>query len=358
MERILIVRLGAMGDVVHALPAVAALRRAVPGAHIGWAVEQRWAELLAARDAAGPAGTPRKPLVDVLHPVDTRAWRAAPLSGETWSGIRATRRALKTAGYDTAVDLQGLLKSAALALLSGAPTRVGFARPKERGATMLYTCQVEATAAHVVDQNLQLVSALAHLPTPEPALSLGEGARDLLPRDANAEAWCEAELRRRALREFALISPGAGWGAKVWPGERYGEVARALAAGGLTSLVNFGPGEEELAGAVVAASGATAQAIQCSVGELVALTRRARILIGGDSGPMHLAAALRVPVAAVFGPTDPVRNGPYGTRTVILRSPASRTSYSHRPGLDPGLLDITAGQVIEAAHRLLETPHA
>jgi len=345
MERILIVRLGAMGDVIHALPAVAALRQAFPQARIGWVVEERWADLLAAPDARlDDACSPAKPLVDVLHLVDTKAWRAAPFSGETWSRIRATVDGMKAARYQAAIDFQGLLKSAMLAQSSGAPMRLGFARPKERAALMFYTREVGTEASHVVEQNLELAFALTH--------DARRAACGLLPVDPAAEAWGSAELQRRAVREFVLISPGAGWGAKLWPAERYGEAARSL---GLTALVNFAPGEEELARAVVEAGGGAAQAIQCSVGELIALTRRARLFIGPDSGPMHLAAALNIPVVAIFGPTDPARNGPHGARTVVLRSASSRTSYSHTPEADAGLLSITAEQVTTAARELLES---
>jgi heptosyltransferase-1 len=156
---------------------------------------------------------------------------------------------------------------------------------------------------------------------------------------------------------LALINPGAGWGAKQWPAERYGEVARVLASDGMIPLINFGPGEEELANQVVAASGSKAVAISCSLGELIALTRRARLFIGGDTGPLHLAAALQVPVVAIFGPTDPARNGPYGTKSIVLRDPASRTSLSHTSAPDPGLLRITADAVIAAARTLLGDSH-
>ena len=345
MERILIVRLGAMGDVVHALPAVAALRHALPAARLGWVVEERWADLLAAPAARlDPQRSPAKPLVDVLHLVNTRAWRAAPFSDETWSEIRNVWRELKSAQYEIAIDFQGLLKSAVWARLSAAPTRFGFARPKERLATMAYSRTVDATATHVVGQNLELVSVLARDPRPATC--------DLLPRDPAAEAWCAAELQRRAIRDFVLISPGGGWGAKLWPAERYGEVARALP--GIAALVNFAPGEEDLARRLLASAAGAAQAIQCSVGELIALTRRARLFIGGDSGPLHLAAALGTPVVAIFGPTDPARNGPYRTRCFVLRSPRSRTSYSHADQGDAALLDITAAEVIAAARPFLE----
>jgi heptosyltransferase-1 len=157
---------------------------------------------------------------------------------------------------------------------------------------------------------------------------------------------------------FALINPGAGWGAKQWPAERYGGVARALAGDGLIPFINFGPGEEKLANQVETASGGKARPVTCSVGELIALTRRARLFIGGDTGPLHLAAALQVPVVAIFGPTDPARNGPYGTRSIVLRNSESRTSLSHTSAPDPGLLQITSEEAIAAARTLLKDMHA
>jgi heptosyltransferase-1 len=150
-----------------------------------------------------------------------------------------------------------------------------------------------------------------------------------------------------------LINPGAGWGAKQWPPERYGEVARALAADGLKTLINYGPGEESLARAVEEASGGAADAVPCTLGELIALTRRARLFIGGDTGPMHLAAALAIPVVGIFGPTDPARTGPYGARSIVLRSPESRTSHVRRSQTEAGLLTISAQTVIEATRRRL-----
>jgi len=351
MERILIVRLGAMGDVVCTLPAVAALRASRPDAQLGWVIEERWADLLASGGShLGPGGSRQKPLVDAIHLVDTKAWRAAPFSDETWREVAAVFREIRGSRYDLAIDFQGLWKSALFARGSGAAMVVGFAQPKERLAALLYTRRIAVAAPHILEQNLELAESLAVERRPSSV--------ELLPYDPAAESWCDAELKRRAVGQFAILSPGAGWGAKVWPAERYGEVARAVTGTGLAALVNFGPGEEELAKGAVAASGGSAQAIRCSVGELIALTRRARLFIGGDSGPMHLAAALKVPVIAIFGPTDPARNGPYGTRSIVLRSSSSATSYSHREGMDAGLQDISVEQVSGAVRQLLETEHA
>jgi heptosyltransferase-1 len=154
-------------------------------------------------------------------------------------------------------------------------------------------------------------------------------------------------------RRFAILNPGAGWGTKCWPVESYGTVAAALPARGLAVVINYGPGEEELAHAVHQASGTSALPVKCSVGELIALTRRAALFVGGDTGPMHLAAALRVPVVALFGPTRPARNGPYATRSIVLRSPQSVDNSSHTDHPDQGLASILPQAVIEAADSLL-----
>ena len=347
MEKLLILRLGSMGDILHALPGVAALRRSFPSATIGWAVEQRWSELLCARGAENAAvGAPEKPLVDHLHFINTVAWRKAPFSSPVWREAWSAMRALRAAGYELAVDFQGAWKSAGLALWSAAPERVGFDRPRERPAAMFYTRRVRTISPHVVDQNLELAADVIGHDSGPPCFPL--------PCCAADETWCNDELRRRGLREFALISPGGGWGAKLWPEENYGELAAALGREGLPSLVNFGPGEEERAHTVEQSSAGAAQALCCSLGELIALTRRARLFIGGDSGPMHLAAALEVPVVAIFGPTDPARNGPYGTRSIVLRHTSSATSYSHRDRPDDALRSIPAAEVLGTARRLLE----
>jgi heptosyltransferase-1 len=355
--RILIVRLGAMGDVLHALAAAARVRDALPSADIGWAIEERWAELLCARGEprTGPR-SPQRPLVDAIHAVDTRAWRAALFSAQTWRGLRAVRRELRAARYDLVLDLQGAMKSAVLARLSGAPRRFGFARPRERAAALFYTHRigVMTEGRHIIEQDIELTERALGMSMGMDRAAAAQGSlRFELPRDPAAEAWCAAELRARSLVPFAILNPGAGWGAKLWPAAKYAEVARALAGDGVRSVVNHGPGEEALAAQVVSASAGAAEALPCSPAQLIALTRHASLFVGGDTGPMHLAAALGVPVVALFGPTDPARNGPFATRSVVLRSPQSVTSYSHRAASDTGLQSIAADHVINAARRLL-----
>jgi heptosyltransferase I len=348
LERILIVRLSSMGDVVHALPAAGLLRGAFPNAHIGWLIEERWAELLCASSAAreGPRSEQR-PLVDAIHTVKLKSWRKTLTSNLTWERIGAGLSHLRAFHYQAAVDLQGAVRSAILARWSGAPAIYGAAKARENAASMWYTRKVITEHPHVVEQYAEVARAVAG--------QNGAISGAVFPCDPAAEQAVEKRLRQFGLHDFAILNPGAGWGAKQWPAELYGEIAKALAARGVSSIINYGPREDELAQVAEKASGGVAHALSFSVGELIALTRRARLFIGGDTGPMHLAAALNVPVVGLFGPTDPMRNGPYGTRSIVLRNPASRTSLSHRNEPDPGLLAITPAEVLAAANRLLET---
>ena len=341
MERILVVRLGAMGDVVHALPAVTALRAALPDATIGWAIEERWSELLCASDECEERGH-AMPLVDAIHFVNTRAWRSAPLADGTWEDVRGTFRSMREMKYDVALDFQGSVKSAAVAAFSGAERRVGSTRPWEKVAAMSYTHPVEVHSAHVVEQALEIASSIAgkHLHYQPPAL----------PSDNADERWADAV----ATDKLVLMNPGAGWGAKQWPATRYAEVAMALAEHDYQVLVNHGPAERELAEEVFRDSERDAQPVECSISQLVALTRRAKLVIGGDTGPVHLAAALEVPVVALYGPTDPKRTGPFGTRAIVLRHPESETSHARVSETEAGLLAITTDEVVKAARSLLE----
>ncbi len=346
IERLLIVRLSAMGDVIHTLPAAQALRDAFPNAMIGWLIEERWAELLYAPGA--PRRGPRSaqpPLVDWVHTVNLTGWRKSLPTISTvqqiakvWTDVRAVR-------YDVAVDLQGAIRSAVLARWSGARVIYGAAEPRESPATLWYTRPVIARGAHVVEQNLSVAEAVTQKKVGAPVVQF--------PRDPGAECRIEQQLAAASIRDFAILNPGAGWGAKRWPAQRYGQVAKALAADGVLSILNCGPGEENLASEAEAASEGVAKAMQCSISELIALTRRAKLFIGGDTGPMHLAAALQVPVVAIFGPTDPARNGPYGTRSVVLRNPVSATTHARRSAPDEGMLEISAQGVVDAARSLL-----
>jgi heptosyltransferase-1 len=349
--RILIVRLSSMGDVVHALPAAAALRNAFPKATIGWLIEERWAELLCTLPTPR-CGTrsPQRPLVDIVHTVNLKRWRRSLLESQTWERIAASLSDLRAAHYDVAIDLQGAIRSAILSRWSGAPVLYGASRPREIPASLWYTKKVVANGVHVIEQYCELADALIGYKTPRLDATF--------PCDPIATETVTSRLRKHGITQFVMLNPGAGWGAKQWPVVRYGQLAQRLASRGVRSILNFGPNEETLAREAEAASAGTAQAMAFSIGELIALTRQTRLFIGGDTGPMHLAAALHIPVVALFGPTDPARNGPFRTNSIVLRNPKSPTSLKHRHEPDPGLLEITVDQVAEAATQLLETTPA
>ena len=350
-ERLLIVRLSAMGDVIHTLPAVQALRESSPHATIGWLIEERWAELLCAPGAArrGPRSAHR-PLVDWVHTVDLKGWRKSLFSLPTAERITRIWNDIRSSGYDIAIDLQGAMRSALLARWSGAKAVYGAREPRESPAALWHTRPVTTRGVHVIEQNLSIVEAITgrHFSVPEIEF----------PQDAAADERVEQELRKIGIAEFAILNPGAGWRAKQWPPERYAQVAIALGKWGVQSIVNYGPREEELARETESASNGSARRLQCSVSELIALTRRARLFIGGDTGPLHLAAALRIPVVAIFGPTDPKRNGPYGTSSVVLRNPESRTSHARTQGPDEGMLAISVDAVVDAARSLFSAKPA
>jgi heptosyltransferase-1 len=347
LERILIVRLSAMGDIIHALPAVTALRNTYPDATIGWLIEERWSELLCTlrTPRSGPRSVER-PLVDRVHAVDTKSWRSSPLSANTIGHILVGVSQLRAPRYEVAIDLQGAVRSAIMARLSKADVVYGEAQPRENAASIWYSRQVIVNGTHVIEQNMSMVEAVVRTYLDLPAVDF--------PRDQTAEAHIDQLLHSANASTFAILNPGAGWGAKQWPPERYGEVAMALATQGVMSFINFGPGEETLAHAAESSSRGTAKTVCCSIAELIALTRRASLFIGGDTGPMHLAAALRIPVVGIFGPTNPARNGPFRTPSIILRSPESVTTHRRHTQPDEGLLAIQPAQVVEAALELLE----
>lgn len=343
--RLLIVRLSAMGDIIHAMPAVSALRRHSPEAFIGWAVEERWAPLLTSRCARqiGMHGGPEQPLVDAVHFVNLKRWKRAPFAKETRQAIAATRRELRLQRYDAAIDLQGAIRSAVLAKMSGAAELIGEANPREYPARLWFDQKVETRGVHVIEQAHEVICGFLSEQLPI--------APTEFPRDLAAEQWAENLVRGR--KRFAILNPGAGWGAKCWPAERYGMVASMLKTRGIASLVNVGPGESHLGAEVAARSNGAAFVVECSIPQLIALTRRAALFIGGDTGPVHLASALQIPVVAIFGPTDPRRNGPFNSPHIVLRHPESKRDHSRRTEPEHGLLTITVDEVAEASLQLL-----
>jgi lipopolysaccharide heptosyltransferase I len=330
LNKILLIRLGALGDIVHAVPAAAAIRRAFPQASIDWLVGVRQREML-----------------DLVPVVDRRISISTSSAGSLWSVVGDLRRAR----YDVALDLQGLLKSAVLARLSGASRVIGFPADllRERAARFFYTETAGDATPHVIDKNLSILKAVG-IRMPEIEFPL---------EDRNPAIAIEA---RRCLgipdgAPFAVINPAAAWPNKRWPPVYFAEVARGLAKRhGLRSLVLWGPGEEQLARTVVAAAeGAAAVSPRTGLADLVSLSKAAALMISGDTGPMQIAAASGTPLIGIFGPTDPQRNGPWDEDDVVVSRYRACTCHYQRECRISGwcLLDITPREVLNLAERRL-----
>jgi heptosyltransferase-1 len=334
--KILIVRVGAMGDVLHALPAVTALHAAWPDWEIDWVVDPRWAPLLLDSEGKGP-------VVGRVHLAETKKWSKAPASPATLRSIFELRKALRLQNYDLAVDMQGTLRSAVIGRMSGAVKFAGYSDPREALAAKFYRTPLERKRRHVMEQGAALLGEVCGV-----AL---EPSDVELPHEGWADAWAEEEVGDR---RTCLLAAGAGWPAKCWAVEKYGALAVELKAKGMDVVVNAPRKDDALAAAVVAASGGAARLVVCNVTGLLALMRRMTLMVGGDSGPTHLAAALGIPLVALFGPTNPERNGPRGPGDkMVLRDPASVTSYKRSSAEDPGMAKISVGAVVEAVQRLL-----
>jgi len=345
-----------MGDILHALPAITALRLAHPAWKIDWAVDPRWQALLSSRverdepsEFIASQRYASRPVVDVLHWVDTRAWRRDPFCRKTVREILGLRADLGEAQYDAVLDMQGAIRSAVVSRLTGCGRVTGLESPREALARWFYSERIETRTEHVVDQGFELASAIAGdlLPATAP----------LLPVDEEAEKWREQLLKAGSKEPIVLINPGAGWGAKRWPASRYRSVAKYLAASGLRVLINAGPGEDGLAREVADCGSAKVSVVQCDLAQLIALARHIALMIAGDTGPLHLACALGKPVIGIYGPTDPARNGPYrmpaGAACVVLRSPEIRRDHRRLDAPEAGLLTIEPEDVMDAALPLL-----
>ncbi|WP_158824462.1 lipopolysaccharide heptosyltransferase I [Granulicella sp. S156] len=334
--KVLIVRVGALGDVLHALPAVAALRRARPDWTIDWVVDPRWAPLLVDSEGRGP-------IVNRVHLAETKLWSSAPLSPATLRSICALRKALRAQHYDLVVDLQGTLRSGVISRMTGAPQRVGYSDPRESLAARFYTKKFTRRGVHVVEQAAALLGEACGMELAPVEVSL--------PREEWAENWAAEEAV--LARPMCVLGAGGGWGAKHWPAEKFGALAVQVRMMGFDVVVNAHHKDDVVAAEVVAASQGAARMVVCNVAGLVALTRRADLFIGGDTGPTHLAAALAVPLVALFGPTDPARNGPWGPGAMrVLRDASSVTSYKHVADVDPGLAKLSVETVIEGVQHV------
>ena len=306
------VRLGAMGDILHTLPAVRALKMGYPEIPLAWVVEPKWAALLE-----------ENPFVD----------RVIALRRESFRGMLASRRELRESSYRFAVDFQGLIKSALVAVAARPGSLYGFdsRQVREPAAAFFYRHKISASAAHVVDRNLELAAAAGAICNGTPVFPLPPG---------HPEGSLPAG-------DFVLASPLAGWASKQWPLAHYRVLAARLRSEiGLPLVLNGAPGSPfgEIAPAIAHYSGLPG---------LIDATRKAAAVLGVDSGPLHLAAALAKPGVAVFGPTDPSRNGPYGGSLRVLRSRTAVTTYKRGAAIDESMQSISPDDVFEALRTAL-----
>lgn len=339
MSRFLIVRLGALGDIVHTIPVAAALSRAFPSARIDWLVSAKYRELL-----------------DLVPVIDRRLVMRDRGDATGGTPLVATIRELRRSGYDVVFDLQGLLKSAVLARLSGAARVIGFSSSylREPLARPFYTEVYDPGGggmydprerSHVVQMNLGLLTAMGlTVSTPEFPIE-------------RVDTQVARAMRERARNRYLLVNPGAAWPNKRWPPARYGAVARAFEERhGLKTIVSWGPGEEPLAQEVVReSSGAALLSPRTSIADLLALVRGAALMISGDTGPTHVAAALGTPIVGIYGPTRPSRNGPWAPDDItISRDAVCQCHHLRRCTRDRMcLLDVEVAEVLDAVDRRL-----
>jgi lipopolysaccharide heptosyltransferase I len=334
--KFLIVRLGSLGDVVHAIPAAAALRHAYPAARLDWMVDPRYVELLDLVES-----------IDAPIPVDPRALGR----GSERRQLLRTMGELRKTGYDAVIDLQGLLKSAVLARAAGGRKTVGFPRAhlREPAARFLYTETPDpGPATHVIRKNLALLAAVGV-----------SDSRVRFPVNIPRTPAVQAITERFSGTGFVLINPGAAWPNKRWRPDRFGAVASVIRRDtGLSSVVLWGPGEEHVAADVVAASAGAAELLPpTTISDVVGVARSARLMVSGDTGPLHIAAAVGTPIVALFGPTFAERNGPWAEEDISL-SQASQCicHYERQCRRDHRCIDdIGVDDVVNAVRRRMAT---
>jgi heptosyltransferase-1 len=329
--RVLVVRLGAFGDIVHTLPLAADLRAA--GHRVGWICEDRWADLLR-----------HNPAVDAVHLFPRQAIRGGPWAARV-TALRACLRAVRGAAYDAVIDAQGLAKSAVLAIASAAPERIGHARPRAReGSWLAMRQRVEPAATHVIDQQRALAAPLG-------APSTGSW-RFPLPAWDTERRWAGEWLASRGLERPWLLNVGAGWPTKVWPEERQAQLARLLRERGRGLVIAWGSAAERAAAERIAtAAGWGELAPPTTIPQLGGLTAASTVMISGDTGPLHLALALGTPALGLFGPVPAERNGPRGPGYRCLQAPGA--AWERRDVSKVDMAAITAEAALAAAEAAL-----
>ncbi|MGA2263386.1 MAG: glycosyltransferase family 9 protein [Acidobacteriota bacterium] len=341
IRKILIVRLSSLGDIIHTLPAFQSLRATFPKARIDWLVERRLAFLLSAAES-----------IDEVLPIDTHSLRANFARRDSWLRLWEPLQAVRARRYDLAIDFQGLLKTAFLSLASGARTRIGFSKAlvRERPADWFYHCRVNGPAVpvHVARLNLLLAQAA------------GAGSGELrahLKAGSEAIHAMESQLHHVQVGEYVVINPGGGWSTKRWHPARYAALtARIQKELELGVIVVTGPGEEGIFKDIANKCAEHPPFhFQVPFLQLIPLLSRARLIISGDTGPLHLACALGTPAVAIMGPTSPVRNGPWSENdeAVFHHLPCSFCNGRSCPTKNE-CMDISVAEVFAAIARRLE----
>jgi lipopolysaccharide heptosyltransferase I len=340
--RILIIRLSSLGDILHTLPAFSDIRSTFPNAKIDWLVSEQCKFLLPAVRG-----------IDTFHVLDTKALQRSWADRSAWSRICAGMRELRQQHYDISIDFQGLLKTALIGSLSGAGKRFGFCGElvREFPAHWFYhqTLDKPSVEVHVLELNRMLA-----------ALAGAERSRTVCEFEISEEDrhTVHAALKEKEIERFAVLNPGGGWYTKRWSPEKYGALALKIQNElGLQVVVTTGPGEEPLYHAIAAhCHEAPPLHLSISFLQLVPLLRKARIFVGGDTGPFHLACALEIPVVGIFGPTSPLRNGPWRkTDQAVAHTLPCSFCYGRTCDTNNECMEITVDEVFSAIMRRLET---
>jgi len=339
---ILIVKLSSIGDIVHALPALALIRRELPEAMIGWAADSRYAEILRGNT-----------LIDHLIEIDTKGLRGGKVIEEMLLDVGRQFKPLRQHKFDVALDIQGLLKSATLARWSGAKKRWGFARKdlREPAARIFYTDTVAIEPqTHVVRKNIALATTALALNADNSNFAFPIFTDDEHREEANA-------IAEKARGDFVILNPAGGWVTKLWHAEKYGELADMIWEKlGLASVIAIGPNEDELAAKVLANSNSgKAFVAKPSLKGFYELAKLSRLYVGADTGPMHIAVAAGTPIVGIFGPTEWWRNGSTNPDDIcVQRNEIGCRVDCHRRTCSNWIcMDITVETVLEAIKKRL-----
>lgn len=331
--RILAVRLSSLGDLVHTIPVIPGLRSAFPDAQIDWLVDHRWSPLMQLVRGINQVISLRPSVSGYLH----------------------CMRQVRDAGYSCAIDFQGIYRSAMLVWASRATRRIGRDRnsAREHGAARFYTDRISPSGTHVAEMSMSLAVRAGARATAQMEFPIEVPAEEI--------ARVRANLMRDGIETYVVVSPGGGWKSKCWPAERFGVLCAELwRRHRMRCVINIAPAEAELGQAVRAHSHPAEPLVYCpDLRQLVALLSLGAVVVGADTGPLHLAGALGAPVVALFGSTSAARNGPLPRGVVVQNQPSSkllnyqRGDYARGRSHSPEMLSINVDQVVEAVEQQL-----